>query len=67
MNAFQAGSNADISMQNIDMTTGMLKKENSKPNIAKNNGFMLSGNEEVYVTSISTAQITDSSNKSNKL
>lgn len=41
MNAFSAGSNAEISTQNIDMASGMLNKQSSKPTIAQNNGFMM--------------------------
>ena len=40
MNAFSAGSSADISEQNIDLNTGMLNKQSSKQNLTKNNGFM---------------------------
>ena len=52
MNAFQAGSNADISIQNIDVNTGMLPKQNSKQNFTKNNSFM-TGSEEIYGTQTS--------------
>jgi hypothetical protein len=55
MNAFSAGSNADISTQNIDMTTGMLNKQSSKPNITQNNGFMMSPSEEIYGNSTAAA------------
>ena len=48
MNAFSAGSNADISTQNIDMATGMLNKQSSKPSLPQNNGFMMSPSEEIY-------------------
>jgi hypothetical protein len=40
-NAFCAGSNADISEANIDMSTGMLNKQSSKQNLqTKKMGFM---------------------------
>jgi len=53
MNAFSAGSSADISEANIDMTTGMLNKNSSKQNLTKTNGFMHAGmeQEDIYGTS----------------
>jgi hypothetical protein len=48
MNAFQSGSNADISLQNIEINQSVLNKQNSKQNFTKNSSFMMSGTEEIY-------------------
>ena len=51
MNAFSAGSSADISQQNIELGVGKLTTQQSKGTISKNNGFMMavaSENEDIY-------------------
>ena len=49
MNAFSAGSNADISEKNLEMeAAAMLNKQQSKPNLAKNLIPMASESQDIY-------------------